>query len=165
MNFMGAKLEEGVLRTRIGDMPVSPALRQELEKANVGRDVIVGLRPEDIEDVALVPAGNRGFGITFHATIDVVESMGSDVFVYFNQDSGLSAHSDQLADLAADAGSDDDSAAGEETVTARLDPATEIREGQDAELWADLRPLHVFDPKTGRNLALDVPAASAAPES
>jgi multiple sugar transport system ATP-binding protein len=158
MNFMGAKLEEGVLRTRIGDMPVSSALRQELEKANVGRDVIVGLRPEDFEDAAIVPADLRGFGITFHATIDVVESMGSDVFVYFTQDSDLSAHSDQLADLAADVGADQ-AVAGEETVTARLDAATKIREGQDAELWADLRPLHVFDPQTGRNLALDVPTA------
>ena len=37
-------------------------------------------------------------------TIDVRESMGSDVFVYFNLDSDLSAHSDQLADLAADVG-------------------------------------------------------------
>jgi multiple sugar transport system ATP-binding protein len=164
MNFMGATLEEGVLRTRIGDMPVSGALRQELEKANVGRDVIVGLRPEDFEDASLVPQENRRFGITFHTTIDVVESMGSDVFVYFTQDSDLSAHSDQLADLAADIGNEQ--VAGEETVTARLDAATQIREGQDAELWADLRPLHVFDPQTGRNLALDVsttPDVSAAP--
>jgi multiple sugar transport system ATP-binding protein len=159
MNFMGATLEEGVLRTRIGDMPVSGALRQELEKANVGRDVIVGLRPENFEDAAIVPADLRGFGITFHATIDVVESMGSDVFVYFTQDSDLSAHSDQLADLAADVGADQGTP-GEETVTARLDAATKIREGQDAELWADMRPLHVFDPQTGRNLALD---ASTAP--
>jgi multiple sugar transport system ATP-binding protein len=162
MNFMGAKLEEGVLRTRIGDMPVSPALRQELERANVDRDVIVGLRPEDFEDANIVPADLRQFGITFHTTIDVVESMGSDVFVYFTQDSDLSEHSDQLADLAADAGADDTATAGEETVTARLDAATTIREGQDAELWADLRPLHVFDPQTGRNLALDVDTAPAA---
>ena len=107
MNFMGATLEEGVLRTRIGDMPISGALRQELEKANVGRDVIVGLRPEDIEDASLVPPENRRFGITFHTTIDVVESMGSDVFVYFTQDGGLSATTDQLADLAADSGKAD----------------------------------------------------------
>ena len=44
-------------------------------------------------------------------------------------------------------------------MTARLDAATKIREGQDAELWADMRPLHVFDPQTGRNLALDVSTA------
>jgi multiple sugar transport system ATP-binding protein len=157
MNFMGARLEENTLRTRMGDIPVTPALRQEFERANVGRDIIVGLRPENFEDAALVTPENKGFGITFRVTIDVVESMGSDVFVYFTQDSDLSARSDQLADLAADIG--DDAAAGEETVTARLDAATQIREGQEAELWADLRPLHVFDPDSGRNLALDVETA------
>jgi multiple sugar transport system ATP-binding protein len=161
MNFMGATLEEGSLRTRIGDFPVSPALRRELERGKVGRQVIVGLRPEDFEDAALVSPDIRGHGVTFHATIDVLESMGSDVFVYFAQDSDLSAQSDQLADLAADSGRAE-TAGSEETVTARLDAATRIREGQDAELWADLRPMHVFDPESGRNLALDAAAATAA---
>jgi multiple sugar transport system ATP-binding protein len=152
MNFLGATLEEGGLRTKIGDLPVSPQLRQELEHANVARDVIVGLRPEDFEDASLVSPDLRQFGVTFRVTLDVVESVGSDVFAYFAEDSGLSAHSDQLADLAADSGADDDS--GEEVVTARLDAATTVREGQEAELWADMRPLHVFDPESGRNLAL-----------
>ena len=155
MNFMSARLEEGVLRTQIGDLPVSGQLRQVLDASKVGRDVIVGLRPEDFEDAALVSAENRGFGVTFRTPIDVVESVGSDVFAYFTQDSGLSAHdSDQLADLADDAGQSDQAGA-DETVTARLDAATRITEGQEAELWADMRPLHVFDPKSGRNLALE----------
>jgi multiple sugar transport system ATP-binding protein len=161
MNFMGATLEEGSLRTAIGDLPVSAPLRQVLERSNVGRNVIVGLRPEDFEDAALVSADNRGFGVTFHATVDVLESVGSDVFAYFSQDSDLSARSDQLADLAADSGADD-TADAEETVTARLDAATTLREGQDAELWADLRPMHVFDPESGRNLALEATAGAAA---
>jgi multiple sugar transport system ATP-binding protein len=161
MNFLGATLEEGSLRTKIGDLPVSPQLRQVLEKANVSRDVIVGLRPEDFEDAALVSAENRDFGVTFRTTIDVLESVGSDVFAYFAEDSGLSAHSDQLADLAADSGAADQ-AAGEETVTARLDAATNLREGEEGELWADLRPLHVFDPESGRNLALDAKSDTAA---
>jgi multiple sugar transport system ATP-binding protein len=161
MNFLGATLEESSLRTKIGDLPVSPQLRQVLEKSNVSRNVIVGLRPEDFEDAALVSAENRGFGVTFHATIDVLESVGSDVFAYFAEDSGLSTHSDQLADLAADSGAADQ-AAGDDTVTARLDAATQMREGEDAELWADLRPLHVFDPESGRNLALEAKSDPAA---
>jgi multiple sugar transport system ATP-binding protein len=165
MNFLGATMEEGSLRTSIGDLPVSDQLRQVLERSNVGRNVIVGLRPEDFEDAALVPAGNRGFGTTFHPTIDVRESMGSDVFVYFSTESELSATSDQLADLAADSGQAE--VGGEEQVTARLDAATRIREGEEAELWVDLRPMHVFDPESGRNLALearpdDAPSAPAA---
>ena len=161
MNFMGATLEESSLRTKIGDLPISPPLRQALEKAKVGRQVIIGLRPEDFEDAAIVPAENRGFGVTFRVTVDVLESVGSDVFAYFAEESDLSAHSDQLADLAADSGAADN-AGSEETVTARLDAATTLREGQEAELWADLRPMHVFDPESGRNLALDAGAGAAA---
>jgi len=160
MNFLGATMEEGALRTSLGDLPVSPQLRQVLEKANVGRQVIVGIRPEDFEDPAIVPAENKQFGITFRQTIDVRESMGSDVFVYFNLESDLSARSDQLADLAADAGTADTVGA-DEQITARLDAATRIREGENAELWVDLRPMHVFDPDSGRNLALEARADGA----
>jgi len=162
MNFMGATLEEGSLRTTIGDLPMSAQLKQTLERSNAGRQVIVGIRPENFEDAALVQPDLRSHGITFHATIDVVESMGSDVFVYFTQQSGLSATTDQLADLADDAGTAD-AVAGEETVTARLDPVTRIHEGDNAELWADVRSMHVFDPDTGKNLSLSTePAAGPA---
>jgi multiple sugar transport system ATP-binding protein len=160
MNFLGATLEEGALRTSMGDLPMSPQLRQVLEKSNVGRQVIVGLRPEDFEDASLVPPENRQFGFTFRQTIDVRESMGSDVFVYFTMESDLSAKSDQLADLAADVGADDTGGT-DEQITARLDAATRIREGDNAELWVDLRPMHVFDPDSGRNLALEARADGA----
>ena len=145
MNFMAGKLEEGKLRTVIGDLPLTPQLKQALEHSNAGREVIVGIRPENFEDASLVQPDVRGHGITFRATIDVVESMGSDVFVYFTQDGGLSKTVDQLADLAQDSGSAD-IVASDETVTARLDPVTRIKEGDDAELWADIRTMHIFDP-------------------
>jgi multiple sugar transport system ATP-binding protein len=163
MNFLAGTLEEGSLRTTIGSLPLNPQLRQALERANAGRQVIVGIRPENFEDAALVQPDLRGQGLTFRAAIDVVESMGSDVFVYFTQESGLSAGVDQLADLSADA----DVGASEETVTARLDPATRITEGQDAELWADLRSMHIFDPDSGKNLSLGTerPASAGPPAS
>jgi len=163
MNFMAGTLEEGSLRTAIGDLPVTPQLKQTLERANAGRQVIVGIRPENFEDASLVQPDERGHGVTFHSTIDVVESMGSDVFVYFTQDGGLSATTDQLADLAADSGAGDIGASAE-TVTARLNAVTSIKEGDDAELWADIRSMHVFDPDTGKNLTLGTePAATAGP--
>jgi multiple sugar transport system ATP-binding protein len=161
MNFMGAELEEGSLRTSLGDLPVSPRLRQVLERSNVGRQVIVGMRPEDFEDPAFVSPENRGSGVTFRATIDVLESMGSDVFVYFSKESQLSAHSDQLADLARDSGQAE-TVGTEEQVTARLDAATRMREGHETDLWVDLRPMHVFDPESGRNLALEARSDGAA---
>ena len=112
--------------------------------------MIVGIRPENFEDGALVPAENRNNGMTFPATIDVVESLGSEKFVYFSKELGA-VETAELAELARDSGRADSGAAAE-TVVARLDPATQITEGQNTELWVDVRAVHVFDPATGRNL-------------
>jgi multiple sugar transport system ATP-binding protein len=163
MNFLPATVEEGSLRTSLGDFPLTDRLRRELEGANTGRDVIVGLRPENFEDAALVPAGNRDRGITFRVSIDVVESMGSDVFVYFTGGHDLRASAAELEELARDSGSADTGGGAETTITARLDAATRIREGADAELWADGSAIHVFDPGTGRNLTLAARGDGAAP--
>ena len=159
MNFMAGTLEEGGVTTSIGRLPLSPQLRQALESGNSGRQVIVGIRPEDIEDASLVQAADQAKGVKFRATIDVVESMGSDVFIYFTQESGLTAKTDQLADLAADSGSAELGSA--ETVTARLDPDTQIKEGDSAELWADVSSMHIFDPDNGENLTLGASQAAA----
>ena len=159
MNFMAGTLEEGGVTTSIGRLPLSPQLRQALESSNSGRQVIVGIRPEDIEDASLVQAADQAKGVTFQATIDVVESMGSDVFIYFTQESGLTAKTDQLADLAADSGAAELGSA--ETVTARLDPDTRIKEGDSAELWADVSSMHIFDPDNGENLTLGASQAAA----
>jgi len=168
MNFMAGTLEEGMLRTSLGEFRLSDRLRREVESSGTGREVIVGLRPENFEDVALVSPDNRPHGITFHATIDVLESLGSDVFVYFSREVGQGVSSAELEELARDSGRAD-SGEGGETIVARLDAATHIREGQDAELWVDSRAMHIFDPATGRNLSLasdgDGGAASVQPVS
>jgi multiple sugar transport system ATP-binding protein len=153
MNFMSGTLEEGKLRTGLGDIPLSGRLRQELSGTGAGRDVIAGIRPEDFEDAALVPRENREHGITFPATIDVVESLGSEKYVYFSKELG-SVETAELAELARDSGRSDTGSSAE-TVVARIDPATRITEGQDAELWVDVRSVHVFDPATGKNLTLE----------
>ena len=124
-----------------------------MEASGTGRDVIVGLRPENFEDAALVSPENRPNGITFHATIDVLESMGSDVFVYFTKGREQGVNAAELDELAKDSGRADTGSSGD-TIVARLDAATTIREGHDAELWVDARAMHVFDPATGRNLSL-----------
>ena len=162
MNFLPGSLEGGALRTSLGDFPLTDEVRREVEGANAGRDVIVGIRPEDFEDAALVPAENRARGITFKTAIDVLESIGSDVFVYFSRGRDTGVSSAELDELAADSGSTD-TGADAETVTARLDAATKVREGTDAELWADGAAIHVFDPNTGRNLSLAAKAGGPVP--
>jgi hypothetical protein len=73
--------------------------------------------------------------------------------VYFTRELGKGVNSAELQELAADAGRADAGSSGE-TIAARLDAATRIGEGQDAELWVDARPMHIFDPASGRNLSL-----------
>ena len=167
MNFLAGTLEDGMLRTTLGDIRLSDRLRREVESSGTGREVIVGLRPENFEDEALVSPDNRPHGITFHATIDVLESLGSDVFVYFTHGRDQGVSSAELEELAQDSGRA--GGASGETIVARLDAATHIAEGQDAELWVDTRAVHIFDPATGRNLSLaaddDGGAATVQPAS
>jgi multiple sugar transport system ATP-binding protein len=163
MNFMAGALEDGKLHTAVGDFPLTPQLRQELERSGTGRDVIVGIRPESFEDAAVVPAEVKSYGLEFNAGIDVVESLGSEKFVYFTRELGQTHNVAELEELARDSGRADASGSAE-TVVARLDPASRIRENEDARLWVDMRKLHVFDPSTGRNLSLgatDAPAGAA----
>jgi len=153
MNFMSGTLEDGKLHTALGDITLTGRMRQEVESAGTGREVIVGIRPENFEDASFISADAKPTGLTFHADIDVIESLGAEKYVYFTRELGQTANVAELEELARDAGRADISGTAE-TVVARLDPATRIHEGQDAELWVDVRMLHVFDPATGRNLAL-----------
>ena len=161
MNFLPGTVEEGKLRTPLGDLPLTNQLRQELEKAGAPRDLIVGIRPENFEDASLVSADARPHGITFPATVDVIESLGSDVFVHFTKNLERGVDSAELRELAQDSGRANPD--GGDEIVARLDAATHVREGEDVQLWADVRSLHVFAPATGRNLALS--GRAAAPSS
>ena len=154
MNFLPSRVEDNVIHTPLGDVPLTGRLRQALERGDAPRDLMIGIRPESFEDAALVPAAARETGLTFRATIDVVESMGSDVFVYFTKEFVGDVNSAELRELAEDSGSADTGASGE-SITARLDTETTAREGQESELWADLRTMHIFNPETGANITLD----------
>jgi multiple sugar transport system ATP-binding protein len=159
MNFMPGSVADNSLHTPLGDIPLSDQLRRTMEASKAPKDLIVGLRPENFEDAALVQPDLKAKGITFQATIDVTESLGSDMFVYFTKELEKGVDSAELRELAADSGRAE--AGGGDTVAARLDVATTIKEGDTAELWADVRALHVFDPNTGLNLTLGGRKAAA----
>jgi multiple sugar transport system ATP-binding protein len=153
MNFIPAKLEGEKLHTRLGELPLRDEARRLLDAGTGDRDLIVGIRPENFEDAAIVSAEARPNGTTFQAAIDVVESMGSDVFVYFTLEGEDVLSSAELDELARDSGRADTGVSGDQMV-ARLDPATRVKMGSDAELWVDVRSIHVFDPASGANLTL-----------
>ncbi len=154
MNFLPSRVEDSTLHTPLGDIPLTDQLRRTLEQTNAPRDLLIGIRPESFEDAALVSAANRDSGLTLRANIDVLESVGSDVFVYFTKEFVSDVTSAELAELAEDSGGAGSGSSGE-LITARLSPESTAREGQETELWADLRNMHVFNPATGANITLD----------
>jgi multiple sugar transport system ATP-binding protein len=145
MNFMPAQLDGDRVKLPIGELSISPEARA---GDGGGRQVIAGIRPESFEDAALVGEA-RSRGTTFRAKIDLVESMGSELYAYFEAEGGV--ESEELAELAADVGMEETPAA-EHTVVARLDAASRVQRGQEAELWVDSTKLHLFDPSSGRSL-------------
>jgi multiple sugar transport system ATP-binding protein len=160
MNFLPAKAEEGMFRTPLGDLPLSDELRRSLEGGDAPREVIIGIRPEHFEDAALVEEHQKSRGALFTAQVDVLESMGSDKFAYFTVE-GEQAMSDDLADLAADAGTADVPGGDSGTLVTRLSAESGVREGERSEVWVDTGKIQVFDPSSGKNLTTREAAAAA----
>ncbi|MEU1620136.1 sn-glycerol-3-phosphate ABC transporter ATP-binding protein UgpC [Streptomyces sp. NPDC005722] len=150
MNFLPAAVEEDRLRTPLGDLPLDDRLRAALARRDAPREVVAGFRPEHFEDAALVGPDRGGAVLT--VTVDVRESLGSDVYVHLAQEGGAAA-AGQLAELAADSGLADTGAGGPEIV-ARVSPRTRAREGERLSLWLDTAQAQLFDPVTGDNLTL-----------
>ena len=141
MNFVPARLEDGLLKLPFGDAPIPPGLKTDK------REVIAGIRPEHFEDAAIDPSGMR-----FKAKLDLVESMGSELYAYF-ETKAEEVHSDQLDELAEDAGLEEVPGSGS-TVVARLDAHEQGRDGREIELALDAAQIKLFDPDGGRALTL-----------
>jgi multiple sugar transport system ATP-binding protein len=163
MNFFAATVDGDRVRLPIGEVALLDELRRALEARGVAsREVIAGLRPEDFEDVEFVDQAHHEGGVEFDATIEVVESMGSEIYAYFTYE-GEGARSEQIAELAADAGIADVPGGGEGAqVVARLDADSKVSEGQRARLWLDSSKLHLFDPRSGENLTRRAEAVAGA---
>ncbi|MFR9780486.1 ABC transporter ATP-binding protein [Micromonospora sp. MS34] len=151
MNFLHAAVEDGRLRTALGDVPIGDRIRRQLEGGDAPRELILGIRPEHFEDAELIDEESRRRGMEFDAPVDIVESMGSDKYVYFTVE-GQRASAVELEELAADAGADF-TGAGASLVT-RLSAESPVREGESRRVWFNLEKIHLFDPSTGRNLTL-----------
>jgi multiple sugar transport system ATP-binding protein len=151
MNFLPGEIDGETLKLPIGDVNISQTLRGRLESGPGGarRGVIVGLRPEDFEDAKLV--GDQSRGITFRTKIDVLESMGSEFYAYFVLEAER-VSSRELEELASDAGGIDLPSQEGNQVVARLEAASQVRQGEETELWFNTEHLHLFDPESGQSL-------------
>ena len=83
MNFFPAKVEGDQLKLPIGDVPLPATPARGGAERRAG-DLIAGVRPEHFEDAALARATSRR-GTTFEAPIELVESMGSEVYAHFTR--------------------------------------------------------------------------------
>ena len=123
MNFFTGKLEqkdgnvnfnEGTFTIRIED-----SQRQALQ-SYIGKDVVFGIRPEDIADVLFVT--NPPADLQVKAKVEVVEPMGAEVFLYLNT--------------------------GKHSFIARMDTHDQARVNQELTMVFDMKKSHFFDAET-----------------
>jgi multiple sugar transport system ATP-binding protein len=82
MNFLPAEVSSGRLVTPLGELPIGSRLQRMLAAGDAPRQLVLGIRPEHFQDSALVEDHQRAHGFEFTAPVDLVESMGSDKYVY-----------------------------------------------------------------------------------
>lgn len=118
MNFLYGKLEDG--KFVIGDITVTVPegkMKTLREQNYVGKDIILGIRPEDIHDEPVFIESSKGTTVT--AEVEVAELMGAETMLYSN-------------------------IAGQDFV-ARVDSRTDIKPSQKIELALDMNKCHFFD--------------------
>jgi multiple sugar transport system ATP-binding protein len=163
MNFFSGALDSETIRTPMGAIPLHDALRRRLQQhGGDTRSVIIGIRPEDFEDAKYAPEGHDGF--EFDASIELTESMGSEIYAHFDFEEDEHLDAEELRELQEDAGTHDVPQSGASGhAVARVDASSDVRAGGRARLWLDTNKIHVFDPSDGSSMTRqreEEPAAS-----
>jgi len=125
MNFFDATLvgtkdemyvDAGTFRVKV------PAERAKTLAPHLGKEVVFGIRPEDIHDPQYAPPGITAAPI--EARVDVTELMGSEVYLYL--------------------------LTGTKQFVARVDPRTSAKVGKDVTVHINMDNMHIFDRQTER---------------
>jgi multiple sugar transport system ATP-binding protein len=153
MNLLHATLEgrNGGLTVRMGEAtialrPETVAERPALE-GYVDRRVAFGIRPEDLEDAALVPDTSRHARLS--SQVDSREDMGAEVYLHLP----LPAEPVMSAPVAEEGDAHPETEEPPPAFVARVDRDTRAREGEPIELVVDTTRLHFFDLETGVAIA------------
>src|ERR671918_536569 len=119
-----------------------------------GRQVIVGIRPETIEDGAL--AREARADRLLHGTVELREELGPELFVHFSAPDVRLAETATIAELPRDTSALRASSDSSAVLVGRFGPDSDVREGGPVDAVVDTGRLHFFDPDTGRGIyALD----------
>jgi multiple sugar transport system ATP-binding protein len=151
MNFFPATLTPTGVSLPFGEVTVVQEVLDTIGAHPAPTNIIVGIRPEHLDDATLIDGYQRLRALTFEAKAEIVESLGSEKLVYFSTP-GAGAQAAQLAELAADSG------AGENEFVARLPAESQARPGQQVQLAFDTTKIVIFDADSGTNLT--IPPAS-----
>ena len=160
MNLVRSRLtaENGAVSVDIGQaklrLPDRLAGQHPTLGSYVNRELIVGIRPEDIEDAAFVPSAN---GFAFDVRVTLAEPMGAEVIAHFPIAADSVLHSDTM--VAARGGDEQEDAGrllqlaggrdtGEVVLTARLNTRSRAQSGEPLRVAVDVERLHFFDPET-----------------
>ncbi len=152
MNFMPATLNGETAHLPMGEIRLTGESRERAAGGQAGQSVIAGVRPESLEDASLVSDDVRDRGSAFKTTVDLVESLGAEKYVYFQVEESQ-VESEELRELAEDAGTAEVPGASDGQVVARVESASRIERGAEVELWLDSSKLHFFNLENGRSLA------------
>lgn len=150
MNFFPARLTAIGLTLPFGEVTLAPEVQGVIAAHPKPENVIVGVRPEHIQDAALIDAYQRIRALTFQVKVNLVESLGADKYLYFTTESPA-VHSVQLDELAEVEG---ESALHENQFMARVPAESKVAIGQSVELAFDTARLAVFDADSGANLTI-----------
>jgi multiple sugar transport system ATP-binding protein len=156
MNLLEATLEksgEGYL-VRLGTQTL--ALDDEALATHAGltafegRELIVGIRPEDMEDPALATDAPPDRQLT--GKVELTEALGSEIMVHFSIDAAHAVTED-VSDLQKDIGTDRApgsgiASSGGAVIVARFGPRSRVKVGETIQVAVDTRSLHFFDPQT-----------------
>jgi multiple sugar transport system ATP-binding protein len=159
MNMIEATLSSsnGSISAKVGSQvialpPETVSARPALKQYD-GQTVVLGIRPEDLEDVALV--GDAPTEHRLRGKAALTEALGSEIMVHFTIDA-RQAMTDEVRELAADKGDDRVAQQGNENEQAamvgRFGARSRVRAGDPVEVAVDTRALHFFDPQTGMGI-------------
>ncbi|GAB2471786.1 sn-glycerol-3-phosphate ABC transporter ATP-binding protein UgpC [Luteococcus sediminum] len=150
MNFLPARVQNGVLRLPYMDVTPTPELAAKLQ----GREIVIcGLRPEHIKDATVQNSGSNL--VHFTADADQTEWLGNEQYAYLPMEVDERAK-DKLNELDREL----DGEGMRNQMIVNLDSRSFLREGDQAEFCFDPSQMHVFDPETGENLTRDDEAAA-----
>jgi multiple sugar transport system ATP-binding protein len=129
-----------------------------------GRKVILGIRPEELEEVSLepdTPANRRLRGV-----VELREALGSELIVHFTVEGTREALTEDVMELAQDAGvpgegADLERKAEGALLVGRFGARAQVEEGKQVEVAVDTRALHFFDEETSEGIYDGKPSESS----